>query len=130
MHAVSILLVLMHLYWFCYGFFIDRGWTMTLLNRILGGFERTVGLFSHPLYTKLFAVLLLALSCLGTKGVKNEKVTWSKILLVLGMGFILFLVRLFLCKNVCQNYKYVIIKYVAFTSLNFIYNATYFYLLK
>lgn len=93
MRAVSILLVLMHLYWFCYGFFIDRGWTMTLLNRILGGFERTVGLFSHPLYTKLFAVLLLALSCLGTKGVKNEKVTWSKILLVLGMGFILFFVN-------------------------------------
>lgn len=28
MRALSILLVLMHLYWFCYGFFLQRGWTL------------------------------------------------------------------------------------------------------
>ena len=33
MRAVSILLVLMHLYWFCYGYFIDRGWTLELINK-------------------------------------------------------------------------------------------------
>jgi hypothetical protein len=35
MRAVSILLVLMHLYWFCYGFFIERGWTLEIINKIL-----------------------------------------------------------------------------------------------
>lgn len=90
MRAVSILLVLMHLYWFCYGFFLERGWTLEVINKILGNFNRTAGLFSNTLYTKAFALVLLALSCLGTKGVKNEKITWSKIYVALGVGFVLF----------------------------------------
>ena len=90
MRAVSILLVLMHLYWFCYGFFLERGWTLEVINKILGNFDRTAGLFSHTLYTKAFALVLLALSCLGTKGVKNEKITWSKIYVALGIGSVLF----------------------------------------
>ena len=47
-------------------------------------------LFSNILYTKLFSVVFLALSCLGTKGVKNEKITWSKIYVFLSIGYILF----------------------------------------
>ena len=90
MRAVSILLVLMHLYWFCYGFFLERGWTLEIINKILGNFQRTAGLFSHTLYIKAFALVLLALSCLGTKGVKNEKITWTKIYVALGFGFVLF----------------------------------------
>ncbi|MCT3800798.1 YWFCY domain-containing protein [Elizabethkingia anophelis] len=90
MRAVSILLVLMHLYWYCYGFFLERGWTLEVVNQILRNFQRTAGLFSHLLYSKIFALLLLALSCLGTKGVKNEKITWPKIYVVLAIGIILF----------------------------------------
>lgn len=90
MRAVSIIIVLMHLYWFCYGFFKERGWTQELINKILGNFNRTAGLFEHCLYTKVFALVLLALSCLGTKGVKNEKITWSKIYVALSIGFVLF----------------------------------------
>lgn len=98
MRAVSILLVLMHLYWFCYGFFLERGWTLEVFNKILGNFDRTAGLFSHTLYTKAFALVLLALSCLGTKGVKNEKITWSKIYVALGVGFVLFFLNIPLLK--------------------------------
>ncbi|MGV3460236.1 MAG: conjugal transfer protein MobC [Flavobacterium sp.] len=98
MRAVSIILVLMHLYWFCYGFFIERGWTLELINKILGNFQRTAGLFSHTLYTKLFAMVLLALSCLGSKGVKDEKITWSKIYVALALGFILFFLNFPLLK--------------------------------
>ncbi|KUG10578.1 MULTISPECIES: conjugal transfer protein MobC [Weeksellaceae] len=98
MRAVSILLVLMHLYWFCYGFFLERGWTLEVINKILGNFDRTAGLFSHTLYTKVFALVLLALSCLGTKGVKNEKITWTKIYVALGIGFVLFFLNTSLLK--------------------------------
>lgn len=90
MRAVSILLLLMHLYWYCYSFFLEKKWTLEIIGKILTGFDRTAGLFSHPLYTKVFAFVLLALSCLGTKGVKNEKITWTKINLVLVIGFSLF----------------------------------------
>ncbi len=73
MRAVSIIIVLMHLYWYCYGFFKVSDWTAIIVDRVLMNFQRTAGLFSHPLYTKAFAILLLALSCLGTKGVKMKK---------------------------------------------------------
>ncbi len=90
MRAVSILIILMHCYWYCYEFFLDRGWTLEIINKILYNFQKTAGLFSYPIYTKLFALVLLALSCLGTKGVKNEKITWSKINLAIGTGVILY----------------------------------------
>ena len=90
MRAVSILLVLMHLYWFCHRFFVEYGWTLDLINKILRNFQRTAGLFSHTIYSKIFALVLLALSCLGTKGVKNEKISWSKIYAALGIGSVLF----------------------------------------
>jgi hypothetical protein len=90
MRAVSILLILMHCYWFCYEFFKEEQWTLSIIDKILGNFQRTAGLFSHTLYTKLFALVLLALSCLGSKGVKNEKITWRKIYIALTIGFVFF----------------------------------------
>lgn len=96
MRAVSIILVIMHLYWFCYGFFAQRQWTLELINKILQNFNKTAGLFSHSLYSKLFAVLLLGLSCLGTKGVKNEKISWKKILIISSIGTVFFFFNSFL----------------------------------
>jgi len=34
MRAVSIFLLVMHLYWFCYGFFLDKGWTHEIIGKI------------------------------------------------------------------------------------------------
>lgn len=90
MRAVSIIVILMHLYWFCYGFFEQRGWNLELINKILQNFNRAAGLFGKPIYSKLFAFVLLGLSCFGTKGVKNEKITWQKISVVLALGTALF----------------------------------------
>ncbi|MFA6580194.1 MAG: conjugal transfer protein MobC, partial [Paludibacter sp.] len=67
-------------------------WNLTVetLNKILMGFQRTGGLFSSILWTKLFAVVFLGLSCLGTKGVKEEKISWTKISVLLIIGTQLF----------------------------------------
>lgn len=92
MRAISILLVLMNFYWFCYSMFLEKRWTLEVINRILSNFNNTTGLFSNTFYTKIFAFVLLALSCIGTKGVKNEKITWSKINGVLVAGLILYFV--------------------------------------
>ncbi|MFV8360946.1 conjugal transfer protein MobC [Flavobacterium sp. LS1P3] len=117
MRAVSILIMLMHLYWFCYGFFMERGWTLEIINKILGNFDRTAGLFSQILYTKVFAIVLLALSCLGTKGVKNEKITWTKIYVVLGIGFVLFFLNTSLLK---LSLNIPVFLYILTTGLGFI----------
>ena len=90
LRAVSILLVVMHLYWYCYEAVRLWGVDIGVVDRILMNFDRTAGLFRSILYTKLFALVLLALSCLGTKGVKDEKITWTKIWVSLGTGILLF----------------------------------------
>ena len=90
MRAVSIILVVMNVYWYCYASIVDWHIQIGIVDRILTNFDRTAGLFHSIPYTKLFSVLLLALSCLGTKGVKEEKITWAKICAALATGFILF----------------------------------------
>ena len=90
LRAVSILLVVIHLYWYCYEAIKLWGVDIGVVDRILMNFNRTAGLFCSILYTKLFALVLLALSCLGTKGVKDEKITWTRIWAVLGFGLALF----------------------------------------
>jgi len=90
LRAVSIILVVIHVYWYGYGAIRIWGLDIGVVDRILMNFQRTAGLFSSMLYTKLFAVVLLGLSCLGTKGVKGEKITWRKIYVALGVGSVLF----------------------------------------
>ena len=90
LRAVSIILAIMNVYWYCYEAMHMWGVTIGVVDRILVNFNRTGGLFHSILYTKLFSLLLLALSCLGTKGVKAEKMSWSKIWTVLAVGFCLF----------------------------------------
>ena len=90
LRAVSIILAIMNVYWYCYEAMHIWGVTIGVVDRILINFNRTCGLFHSILYTKLFSLLLLALSCLGTKGVKAEKMSWNRIWTVLAVGFFLF----------------------------------------
>lgn len=90
MRAISILFVLIHCYWFCYESFREWNITIGVVDRILMNFQKNTGLFSSLLWTKLFAVLFLGLSCLGTRGVKDEKITWRNIIILFVVGFITF----------------------------------------
>jgi len=117
MRAVSIILVLMHLYWFCYRFFAEHQWTLELINKILHNFNKTAGLFSHSIYSKLFAVVLLGLSCLGTKGVKNEKITWKNIIITFALGFFLFFLNSILLQ---LAYNFTAMLYIISTGAGYI----------
>ena len=90
MRGISVIFLLINCYWFCYEAFQEWHFTLGIINKILMNFQRTSGLFSSILWTKLFCVVFLALSCLGTKGVKEEKITWPKIWTVLFSGFVFF----------------------------------------
>ncbi len=93
MRAISIVLVLIHIYWYCHAYFVSMNYNVGVVDKILLNFQSNIGLFNHNLITKLFAVLFLALSCLGTKGVKNQKVTWGKIMLFLVFGVLFFFIN-------------------------------------
>ena len=90
MRGISVIFLLINCYWFCYEAFQSWHFTLGIIDKILMNFQRTTGLFSSILWTKLFCVVFLALSCLGTKGVKEEKITWPKIWTALFAGFVFF----------------------------------------
>ena len=90
MRALSVLFVVVNIYWFCYPSIREWNVNIGVVDRILLNFQRTTGLFGSILWTKLFSVTFLALSCLGTKGVKEEKIKWVHIWTALSAGVVLF----------------------------------------
>lgn len=91
LRAISIVLVIINIYWFCPELHpAQPDQFFRIVDKILNGFDRSCQLF-HSLYTsKLFSLLLLDLSCFGTKGVKNEAITWRTIWIFTGIGMLLF----------------------------------------
>jgi hypothetical protein len=90
--AVSILVLIIHIYWYCYEFLEERNVSVPIIDKILLNFQKYTGLFSKPIWSKLVSFGLLAISCLGIRGVKAEKITWRKIFafLILGLAFFFF----------------------------------------
>lgn len=96
MRAISLLFIIIHLYWYNYSVLSDHHLTLDIIDKILINFQKTCGLFSHILYTKLFCFTFLALSCIGTRGTKNEKITPHKIAILLVAGCVLFFLNFFI----------------------------------
>lgn len=98
LRAVSIIILLIHMYWFCYPLFIKLDITHPVANKILLGFNTKANLFTHPLYTKIFSISLLGLSLWGNKGVKHQKITYKKIIILFFIGTGFFFLNFFLLK--------------------------------
>lgn len=96
--AVSIFLLVVHVYVYSYPSITAWHLNLEVIDRILVNFNNTTGIFNCILWSKLLAVLLLAVSCLGTHGVKGEKITWPKIYAVLVAGCALFFLNWWLLK--------------------------------
>ena len=105
LRAISIILVVTNVYWFCHSTFEQWGTTIGVVDRILHGFDRTSGLYHSIHNSKLFALLLLALSCLGTKGVKNEGVEWKTIWIFLGVGLALFFLNWWIPTDTASTFR-------------------------
>ena len=88
--AVSIFLLTVHVYVYCYPTWDRFHLTLEVIDRIILNFNRTTGIFDCTLWSKLAVLLLLAISCWGTQGVKGEKITWGRIFAALVSGAALF----------------------------------------
>ena len=64
--AVSIFILVVHVYVYCYPSMSAWHLNLDVIDRILMNFDRTTGIFGCILWTKLMAVLLLAISCMDT----------------------------------------------------------------
>lgn len=85
----SILLLGLHFYYYCYAAFEHWGLTFPIVRQILGNLGNT-GLFSHFYVSKLMALGLLAVSLIGAKGKKDEKLKLPTVLRQLLSGLLLY----------------------------------------
>ena len=90
MRLFAVVLTLLHLYYYCYGFFTEHHLTAAWFGTILAKFSAKTALFHAPYVTKGAAVLLLALACLGTRGKLSETQTWPPIMAYLVLGAAVF----------------------------------------
>src|SRR5690349_16020845 len=83
----AFILLLLHSYYFLYPWFQFLGWTHPQVDQIFLRIVRT-GLFKHVYTAKLFSLLLLAFSALGTKGMKKEYLAGKTVAywLLFGLG--------------------------------------------
>ncbi|WP_303036971.1 YWFCY domain-containing protein, partial [uncultured Duncaniella sp.] len=116
LRAVSIVLVVANLYWFTRMEAVESGWFYSTVHKICANFNRTCGLFSTTFNAKLFALLLLGLSCFGTRGVRSENITWRHIGVTLAAGCVLFLLNWWTL-DIGMRYTYIISTIVGYICL-------------
>ena len=72
----AIIILLIHFYFYCYAAFKQWNLTAEIGNRFLQNLSKA-GLFKSILYSKSIAIALLAISLMGARGRKDEKIKIS-----------------------------------------------------
>ena len=90
MRAVSILFLVMNVYYFCYPFFHRLGCTNGMADRILLNLQRDTGLFTHSLVTKSFCLMFLLFSAMGARGRRQMEMSRRRIGCVLIFGLLFY----------------------------------------
>ncbi|WP_085537263.1 conjugal transfer protein MobC [Massilibacteroides vaginae] len=87
--AASIILLVLHCYFYCYEFFLSIGFTNQIVDyciRIIGN----VGLFENFYISKIGSILFLIMTCIADQGMRSEDIKWSKIISLFLLGILLY----------------------------------------
>jgi hypothetical protein len=115
---ISIVILMIHFYYYCYAAFQQWGLSSTFSDRILSNIYRT-GIFSSFVKSKLIALGFLAISLLGAKGRKDEKLSYKTAFAYLTTGLLLYFVSyLSLLLQVAPKEKTII--YTGITAIGFL----------
>src|SRR6185312_17005337 len=86
---ISIVIIVIHFYYYCYGAFLEWGLNSAFSDRILSNIYRT-GLFSYFTKSKLISLGFLVISLLGAKGRKDEKLNHKTAFAYIITGLLLY----------------------------------------
>ncbi len=113
----SIIIMILHFYYYCYDAF--AGWKLewSITNRFLLILTRT-GLFRGS-NAKLAAIGLLLLSLIGARGRKDEKFKWQPIVFCLFLGQSLFLFSQYISKRF-SSVESIAATYMILTTLGYL----------
>jgi hypothetical protein len=114
---LSLLILLVHFYYYGYTVFAHWGLVNQFGNTVLGHIENT-GLFENFHRSKFFALAFLLISLLGAKGRKNEKLRYKTAFAYFALGSLLFFFSYFFFLLNINSYSFIV--YMATTTLGFI----------
>lgn len=115
----SIIILLLHFYYYCYGVFKLWGLTAEIGDRFLVNIKHT-GLFNNLLTSKFMALALLVISLLGSRGKKEEKISKQSIVFYLITGLVFYFVSVLLLR-LNSSFETVGIIYMSVTSTGFLF---------
>jgi YWFCY protein/Type IV secretory system Conjugative DNA transfer len=114
----SFLILAIHFYLFCYSAFHDWGWTAPFTDKIITPFSR-LPLFKSELLTKIAAIGLLAVSLIGVKGRKEEKINRESIIAYLSTGMLIYALS-HLCLGLESDNKHIAFFYIGTTIIGYL----------
>lgn len=91
---ISIIILIIHFYFYCYSAFREWELISSFSDKILGNIYRT-GLFSDFHKSKFFALGFLLISLLGAKGRKNEKLNYRTAFAYYSTGLVTYFISYF-----------------------------------
>jgi hypothetical protein len=115
---ISIIILVIHFYYYCYEAFHEWGLCSTLSDRLLGNIYRT-GLFGNFHKSKLIALGFLFISLLGARGRKNEKLDHKTAFAYIITGLLIYFIS-YLALLAKIKTTEVAIVYIGITSIGFL----------
>lgn len=86
---LAVAILILHFYFSCYAAFLELHLTHKVTDHILLNIFK-FRLFRNGLLSKAVALALLIVSLIGTKGKKDEKITWKRNLVYAGLGLTIY----------------------------------------
>lgn len=111
---ISIVLLLIHFYYHCYGAFKEWHFTYEITDRILSNIGHS-GLFTSFNKAKLLALIFLLISLIGARGRKSETLNYRTALAYLITGLLLYFLSGLVLKWDAASITNVVLLYFAIT---------------
>ena len=86
---ISIAILVLHFYYYCYTAFEQWHLTVNLTDRLMGNIRNT-GLFNNFYTSKLFALGFLTISLMGARGRKDEKLNYKTAFAYIITGILIY----------------------------------------
>lgn len=115
---ISIMILALHCYYYCYGAFRQWQLTVELTDRLMGNIQRT-GLFNNFITSKLIALGFLAISLLGAKGKKDEKLNFKTTFSYIIPGLIIYFISI-LFLWIITGMQLAAVLYIGVTALGYL----------
>ncbi|MEB0261823.1 conjugal transfer protein MobC [Mucilaginibacter sp. 10I4] len=115
---LSLGVLLIHFYLSCYPAFMQLGLTKPIINQVLLPLSKML-IFRQVMYAKVFALFLLLISLVGSKGKKDEKIRTKTIITYCITGLLLYFISNLILTLGYPAYTIAIL-YIGLTSLGYI----------